>query len=67
MSIEITRREVAIRKSQGSVYICRSCADVRNKIVMTGYTPKGPKGIYYNFCEMCIKSMEKCQTCQKQD
>ena len=67
MTVVITAKELQTRKSNGSVYLCISCKDVSNKIVMTNYTPKGPRGVYYNFCEVCIKSMEECRTCQNSE
>ena len=63
MNVEITEAELRKRKSNGSVFICRSCKDNRNKIVMVEYKQSAQRGVYYQFCDDCLKLMVGCVPC----
>ena len=65
MYVLITEQELNTRKNNGSVYICRSCKDNRNRILMISYNPKGTNGVYYQFCDECLKAMGHCVPCSK--
>ena len=39
--VEITQQELNTLKSHGSVYICRSCKDNKNQIVLLKYKAGG--------------------------
>jgi hypothetical protein len=65
MNVVITAQELNVRKSNGSVYICRSCKDNRDKILMLAYDPNGNNGVYYQFCNECLVDMGHCVPCSK--
>jgi len=66
MNIVITAGELATRKCMGTVYLCRSCKDMRNKIVLIGVTIGGLKEIRYGFCDPCARIMQgDCESCRK--
>jgi hypothetical protein len=62
MEIMITDKELAVRKSQGTVYICKSCRD-RGKIILLGYDVGKKQEIYFGYCSSCLKNMGECPTC----
>lgn len=64
MRVEITETELNTRKSNGAVYICRSCKDNRNKITLLSFDPNGKKGIYYQFCNDCMNLVGECIPCK---
>lgn len=49
-------------KSNGTIYICRSCLDNNNKFVMLEYKAGEPQ-VVSGFCPACIKTMTACRTC----
>ena len=61
----ITEQELNIRKSNGTVYICRSCKDNLNKIVLINYKPGGIHNVFTGFCASCLRMMSECNTCPK--
>jgi hypothetical protein len=66
MRVQISEAELNTRKSNGAVFICRSCKDNAKKIMMVQYEQtKGiPNGIYYQFCSECLKLMGDCIPCR---
>lgn len=64
MNVVITSQELETRKRNGAVYICRSCKDNRNRILMISYDPNGNKGVYYQFCNECMTLMGACIPCK---
>lgn len=62
MRVEITQEEFNTRKSNGTIFICRSCLDNKKKYVMIGFENKG-KGFRYHFCESCLTMMGECIPC----
>jgi hypothetical protein len=65
MNVVITAQELQTRRSNGSVYICRSCKDNRDKITMLSFDPNGNSGVYYQFCDECLVDMGHCVPCSK--
>lgn len=65
MNVIITEKELNTRRRNGAVYICRSCKDNRNRLLMLAHDPKGNNGIYYQFCEECLVAMGHCVPCSK--
>jgi hypothetical protein len=63
MSVEITEAELSKRKSNGSVFICRSCKDNKNKIVLVEYKKGAQRGVHYQFCQDCLKLIDECARC----
>lgn len=61
--ITITAQELNIRKSHGTVYICRSCKDNLNKIVLIKYEAGKRQAVLTGFCSSCIQMMEDCKPC----
>lgn len=64
MMIEISESELQKRKSNAAVFICRSCKDNKNKIVMVAYKTNVTHGIYYQFCDECLTLMDECLPCK---
>lgn len=65
MRIEITEKELAVRKSTGVVYVCKPCMDLRKKIVLINHVQSGRKEILYGICTECQKLMSGCQSCSQ--
>lgn len=65
MRVEISEAELKTRQSKGAVFICRSCKDNRNKIVMLQYIQDGSiqNGIHFQFCNDCLQLMGTCIPC----
>lgn len=63
VKIEITEQEFNTRKSNGTIFVCRSCLDNRGKYVMLSYKPEG-KAVHFQFCEECMKMMGMCIPCK---
>ena len=63
MRVEISEAELNTRKSNGAVYICRSCKDNRNKIMMISFDQVRNNGVYYQFCKECMQLMGTCIPC----
>lgn len=63
----ISKQELELLKSNGTVHICRSCRDLRNKIVLMEYNPSKKLGILEGFCSECIAAIETCGTCKYKD
>lgn len=61
----ISQQEFNRLKSNGSICICRSCLDNKNKIVVLSYEAgKSPK-VISSFCPDCLKLISSCSTCSK--
>jgi hypothetical protein len=63
VKIEITEQEFNTRKSHGTIFICRSCLDNRNKYIMVDYKEEG-NCVHYRFCEDCMQMMGECAPCK---
>lgn len=63
LKVEISNQELNTRKSNGAVFLCKSCKDNLNKNVMLEYNPTGAKGIYYRFCIDCLNAIKECIPC----
>jgi hypothetical protein len=63
MMVSITEQELNVRKSNGAVWICRSCKDNKQKYIMVNYDPNS-KGLFYSFCKECIETMNDCIPCK---
>lgn len=63
LKVEITQEEFETRKSNGAVWICRSCKDNRNKIVLLKYDSSKTPTVNYHFCDDCVKLMGMCVPC----
>lgn len=61
--IVITENELAGLKSRGTVYICRSCKDNKNKLVLVDHKIGGIQHVFTDFCADCVREMEECETC----
>jgi hypothetical protein len=59
----ITKKELDIRKSQGTVYICRSCYDFNKKIILIDFDTKTKNGLIFGFCKKCEKLLTSCGPC----
>jgi len=59
----ITQKELDLRKSKGTIYICKSCYDFSKKITMINYDSQKNNGLIFGFCETCKKSLDSCGTC----
>ena len=64
MKVEITEQEFNIRKSKGAIWICRSCKDNLNKIMMLRHDTALRPSVNYHFCDDCIMSIKVCSTCK---
>ena len=64
--IVITQQELNVRKSHGTVYICRSCKDNLNKIVLLRYEAGKRPAVITGFCASCFEAMNSCKTCPTQ-
>jgi hypothetical protein len=66
MKVEITEAELKTRQYKGAVFICRSCKDNSNKIMMLRYdeSKDTPRGVYYQFCSDCVKMLKDCIPCR---
>lgn len=60
----ITQQEFNRLKSNGTIYICRSCIDNKNKFVMLGYKPGQPYSVVSGFCSSCMSSISSCNSCK---
>jgi uncharacterized CHY-type Zn-finger protein len=67
--IVITQQELNVRKSHGTVYICRSCKDNLNKIVLLRYEAGKRPTVITGFCTSCLEAIDSCRVCpiQKQN
>ena len=65
MSTVITEKELSVRKSHGTVYLCKSCKDLRGKLVLVEYHEGERHDILYSFCPDCMKFMVGCPTCRE--
>ena len=67
MSKETIISEQDLKKltNNGSVYICRSCKDNLNKLVLLSYKAGGTHQVFTGFCASCTTAMQACNTCQK--
>lgn len=63
--IVIKKQEFETLKGNGTVYICRSCLDNSNKIVLLNYKQGKSHQVFDGFCSSCLKSMQKCDFCSK--
>ena len=61
----ISERELETLKSHGTVYVCRSCRDFKNTIVLLEYKKDGLHQLFDGFCKSCIDAMNACDTCSK--
>lgn len=59
----IKEEELDVLKSQGTVYICRSCKDNLNKTVLINYKPGGIRQVFTGFCSSCSSLMQSCNSC----
>lgn len=66
MKVQISEEELKTRQSNGAVFICRSCKDNQGKIMMLNYKENSgvPNGIYFQFCNECIKLVTDCIPCK---
>jgi len=64
--IVITKQELNIRKSHGTVYICGSCKDNLDKIVLLKYEAGKRPTVITGFCASCFESISSCRVCIKQ-
>lgn len=62
--IVITEQELDILKSNGTVYVCQSCRDFKNKIVLLVYKPSNLHKIFDGFCDECNTALKKCRKCK---
>jgi hypothetical protein len=62
--IIITKQELDILKSNGSVYVCQSCRDFKNKIVLLAYKPNKIHQIFDGVCDECFATLKKCSKCK---
>lgn len=60
----ITKQELDILKTDGSVYVCQPCRDFKNKIVLLAYKPNKIHQIFYGFCDECSATLKKCSKCK---
>ena len=60
----ISQQEFKTLKSNGRIYICRSCLDNKNKVIMLKYEPIKSHGVVYGFCSACSKMIFECSTCK---
>lgn len=69
MRVQISEAELSTRKSNGAVFICRSCKDNGNKIMLVQYKENSgiPNGIYYQFCSECTKMLGDCIPCKSKN
>lgn len=63
--IQITKQELDVRMSNGTVYICRSCRDNLNKIILLRYEAGKRPAVITGFCSSCLIMMEECKPCAK--
>lgn len=61
----ITEHDLKKLKSHGTVYICRSCQDNLNKIILINYKAGGIRQVFTGFCVSCTEAMNSCNACQK--
>lgn len=61
----ITEQDLKKLKNNGTVYICRSCRDNLNKIVLINYKPGGMNQVFNGFCSSCTTAMQSCGACKK--
>ena len=64
--IVITQQELNVRKSHRTVYICRSCRDNLNKIVLLKYEAGKRPTVLTGFCTSCFESINSCKVCPNQ-
>ena len=64
--IVITQQELNVRKSHGTVYICRSCKDNLNKIVLLRYEAGKRRAVITSFCASCLDTIDSCRLCPTQ-
>lgn len=64
--IVITQKELNVRKSHGTVYICGSCRDNLNKIVLLRYEAGKRQAVITGFCTSCFESINSCKVCPTQ-
>ncbi len=62
--VEIKEDELKTRKLNAGVFICKSCKDNKGKIVMVQYKTNAEPGVYYQFCDDCMKLMGTCVPCK---
>lgn len=65
----ITEHDLKKLKSHGTVYICRSCKDNLNKIVLLTYEAGKRQAVITGFCASCLDTIDSCRLCitQKQN
>lgn len=61
----ISQSELSKLRSHGTVYICRSCKDNLNKIVLINYKAGGIHQVFTGFCASCTEAMISCNLCRK--
>ena len=61
----ITEQDLKKLKNNGTVYICRSCKDNLNKLVLLNYKAGGMHQVFTGFCVSCTLAMNSCGACQK--
>lgn len=59
----ISKKELDLLKSNGTVHICKSCRDFKNKIVLLEYKPNKVQAVLEGFCTECKDAVESCGTC----
>ena len=64
--IVITQQELNVRKSHGTVDICRSCKDNLNKIVLLRYEAGKRHAVITGFCASCLDTIDSCRLCPTQ-
>lgn len=65
MNIVITEQELNVRRSQGTVYLCKPCRELRHKLVMVQHDLNGRNEVVYRFCSDCLRLARSCPTCRK--
>jgi hypothetical protein len=61
----ISSSELNTLKSHGTVYICRSCKDNKNQIVLLNYKAGGIHQVFTGFCSYCESLFAGCGTCRQ--
>lgn len=62
MDIRITKKELQVRKSQGTVYLCKNCSD-RGILTLIAHVKSQKGGVVYGLCDSCMGEALRCPFC----
>jgi hypothetical protein len=63
--VVINEKDLITLKSHGTVYICRSCKDNKDRLVLINYKSGGIHQVFTGFCVSCAEEIESCSVCPK--